>query len=177
MEFPNVSRLLLVMIFIHEGGFSVGDGNRDQFYNPDILLDKDIVLVTLQYRLGPLGFFTTGNEVVPGNNGLKDQTLALRWVKKNIINFGGNPDSITVWGQSAGGTGAHLHMLSPMSKGLFHKAISQSGTGLNRRVIVSNNKGLTVAKELALSVNCSIAFSVKIVKCLKRVDVSEIIER
>lgn len=67
--------------------------------------------------VGALGFLTTGDEVVPGNNGLKDQALAIKWVKDNIEAFGGDRDKITVFGESAGGASAHLHMLSPLSKG------------------------------------------------------------
>lgn len=67
--------------------------------------------------VGALGFLTTGDEVVPGNNGLKDQALAIKWVKDNIDTFGGDRDKITVFGESAGGASAHLHMLSPLSKG------------------------------------------------------------
>jgi carboxylesterase type B len=65
-----------------------------------------------------LGFFTTGDDEVPGNNGLKDQVLLLQWVKQNIENFGGDPDLITIFGQSAGGASVHYHMLSPMSQGI-----------------------------------------------------------
>lgn len=67
--------------------------------------------------VGALGFLTTGDKVVPGNNGLKDQALAIRWIKDNIEAFGGDRDKITVFGESAGGASAHFHMLSPLTKG------------------------------------------------------------
>lgn len=83
------------------------------------ILAVTVFTTILSFLIGPLGFLSTGDEVVPGNNGLKDQNLALRWVKKNIKHFGGNPDLITVFGQSAGGASAHYHMLSPLSRGLL----------------------------------------------------------
>ncbi|XP_047106560.1 venom carboxylesterase-6-like [Schistocerca piceifrons] len=79
---------------------------------------------------GP-GFLSTGDEVVPGNMGLKDQTEALRWVQRNIAAFGGDPDRVTIFGQSAGGASIHYHILSPMSKGLYKNAIAMSGSALN----------------------------------------------
>lgn len=76
------------------------------------------------------GFLSTEDAEAPGNYGLLDQSMALRWIKDNIINFGGNPDSITIFGESAGGASVHLQMLSPHSQGLFHRVIAQSGTAL-----------------------------------------------
>lgn len=104
------------MVFFHGGGWLCGGGNT-KWYGPETLLDKDVVLVVPNYRLGALGFLATGDTVVPGNNGLKDQTLTLKWIQKNIAQFGGDPDSVTLFGESAGGASAHYHMLSPMSKG------------------------------------------------------------
>jgi len=124
----NPKESLDVMVWIHGGAFFLGSGGRPMA-GPESLMDQDVVLVSLNYRLGPFGFLSTGDEVLPGNYGLKDQNLALKWVRKNIRHFGGNPNSVTIFGQSAGGACVHLHTLSPRSAGLFHKAISQSGTG------------------------------------------------
>lgn len=109
------------MFYIHGGSFLMGSA-KPEWLGPQILLDKNIVLVTTNYRLGALGFLSTADKVVPGNNGLKDQSLALQWVKDNIANFGGDPKRITVFGNSAGGVSAHFHMFSPLSKGniIFH---------------------------------------------------------
>lgn len=85
---------------------------------PEYLLDeRNIIMVTMNYRLGPLGFLSTEDEFLPGNYGLKDQQAALKWVVQNIHYFGGQKDSITLAGQSAGGGSAHLHSFSPNSKG------------------------------------------------------------
>ncbi|KAI5639534.1 carboxylesterase family domain-containing protein [Phthorimaea operculella] len=117
---------LPVMFFIHGGGYESGSGNTDN-YGPDFLVQHGVVLVTINYRLEVLGFLSLENEDVPGNAGMKDQVAALKWVKKNIAKFGGDPDNITVFGQSAGAASVIYHMVSPMSRTLFKRAISMSG--------------------------------------------------
>ncbi|CAL1681890.1 unnamed protein product [Lasius platythorax] len=115
-----------VMVWIHGGAYLVGSGN-DTSKRPDYLMAKDVILVSINYRLGALGFLNIGHEMASGNQGLKDQAAALKWIKENIETFGGDPNNITIFGNSAGGSSAHLLMLSPLSKGLFNKAILQSG--------------------------------------------------
>lgn len=114
------------MFWIHGGGFFWGSGN-DDFYGPDFLVRQDVILVTINYRLEVLGFLCLDTEDAPGNAGMKDQVAALRWTNKNISNFGGDPNNITIFGESAGGASVGYHLVSPMSKGLFKKAILQSG--------------------------------------------------
>ncbi|PNF28712.1 Venom carboxylesterase-6 [Cryptotermes secundus] len=154
--------LLDVIVNIHGGGFSYGAGSK---YGPKYLLDGDVILVTFNYRLGPLGFLSTEDEVVPGNMGLKDQTAALRWVQRNIASFGGNPASVTLTGQSAGGVSVHYHYLSPLSHGLFQRGISQSGTALNPWAQMENGRGK--ATKLAQQLGCSIQTSREMVDCLR----------
>lgn len=89
------------MFYIHGGGFCSGDGS-DGLYGPDLLIEQDVIVVTINYRLGPLGFLNFGEYGYTGNMGFKDQLLALKWNKKNIEHFGGDPNSITLFGQSAG---------------------------------------------------------------------------
>ncbi|XP_068084823.1 juvenile hormone esterase [Anabrus simplex] len=125
-ELPGSGSLRPVMVWIHGGGFLTGSGGEEK-EGPKYLLNTGIVYVGLNYRLGILGFLSTEDEAAPGNAGLKDQVLALRWVKQNIESFGGDPNKITIFGESAGGASVHFHLLSPMSEGLFHGAISQSG--------------------------------------------------
>ncbi|XP_043496969.1 esterase E4-like [Polistes fuscatus] len=116
-----------VLFFIHPGAFYVFSG-QSRFFGPQYILDKDIVLVTINHRLGTLGFISSGDSHAPGNLGLKDQVVALRWVQRNIAAFGGDPNCVTIGGYSIGSTSVLLHMLSPMSKGLFHRAIAMSGS-------------------------------------------------
>lgn len=119
-----------VIVFIHGGAFMSGSGNSE-LYGPEYLVQHDVVLVTINYRLEVLGFLCLDTEDVPGNAGLKDQVAALKWVKNNISNFGGDPNNVTLMGESAGGASVTYHMASPMSKHLFHKAIVQSGVCLS----------------------------------------------
>ncbi|KAL3288034.1 hypothetical protein HHI36_002486 [Cryptolaemus montrouzieri] len=127
---PHESKELLpVLVYIHGGAFIFGAATNEN-YGPEYLLDKDLILVTPNYRLGALGFLSTNDDVSPGNYGLKDQSLALKWVNKNIKHFGGDPDSVTVGGVSAGGASSHYQLLSPLNTGLFKGVISQSGISL-----------------------------------------------
>ncbi|GLG95960.1 Esterase FE4 precursor, putative [Gryllus bimaculatus] len=138
-----------VMVWIHGGGFEVGNGDADM-YGPEYLVGGNVVVVTINYRLGIFGFLKVDDASVPGNVGLKDQVAALRWVKENILVFGGDPNNVTIFGESAGGASVHYHLLSPMSQGLFHKAILQSGCALNPWASSVQSQELTfkLAREL-----------------------------
>ncbi|XP_050334505.1 juvenile hormone esterase [Bactrocera neohumeralis] len=122
---PNVKKP--VIVFIHPGGFYALSGQSKNFAGPQYFMDRNILLVTFNYRLGSLGFMSTGTEEALGNMGLKDQVMLLRWVKLHISRFGGDPNSVTLLGYGAGAISITLHMVSPMSKNLFHKAIVMSG--------------------------------------------------
>ena len=119
-----------VLVWIHPGAFLSGTGND---FDPKQFVKKNLVVVTLNYRLGALGWLahpslTTEGSGSSGNYGLFDQQAVLRWVKKNISKFGGDPDKVTIAGESAGGVSVHAHMVSPGSAGKFQRAIVQSGT-------------------------------------------------
>jgi len=123
-----------VMVWIHGGAFTLGCGSDPQ-YDTGILPKRgNIVMVSINYRLGMLGFLrlkdiTGGKIPATGNEGLLDQVLALKWVKDNIATFGGDPDNITLFGESAGGMSIGSLMAMPSAKGLFHKGILESGSG------------------------------------------------
>ncbi|XP_052738588.1 juvenile hormone esterase-like [Bicyclus anynana] len=127
----NPDSPLSVMFFIHGGSYAYGSGNDDN-YGPDFLINSNVVVVTINYRLDALGFLCLDTEEVPGNAGMKDQVAALRWVQRNINNFGGDPNSVTIIGQSAGGASCTLHAMSPMSEGLFHRIIPMSGVAISQ---------------------------------------------
>jgi len=157
---------LPVMVYIHGGGFQSGDGNSD-LVGPHFLLDEEVVLVTLNYRLGVFGFFTTEDAEAPGNMGLRDQQLALRWVKDNIAAFGGDPELVTVFGESAGGASVSLQVISPLSAGLFHRAISQSGAAAS--VWGAGSPQRPVVERIARDLNCPTSDSGAVVACLRRI--------
>ncbi|XP_069696407.1 juvenile hormone esterase-like [Periplaneta americana] len=162
-----------VMFWIHGGGWLSGSGGIDQF-GPQYLLDKDVVLVSINYRLGALGFLSTGDSLCPGNNGMKDQVAALRWVRDNIAKFGGNPNSVTVFGESAGGASAHYLMLSPASRGLFHRAISQSGTAFVNWALAPNGSTTHHTRKLASLLRCPSEPTSALLSCLRKKDAADI---
>nr|XP_034829481.1 esterase FE4-like [Maniola hyperantus] len=146
---PNLVPInpLPVMVWIHGGGFISGAGDDN---GPQFLLRKGVILVTLNYRLEILGFLSLDTEDIPGNAGMKDQVAALRWVKENIRKFGGDPDNITIFGESAGGASVSFHLVSPMTKGLFKRAIMQSGTitGWLPHTFRAKDKAILLSREL-----------------------------
>lgn len=116
---------LPVLVWIHGGAFLYqGAGS---FTPSKLVADQDVVVVVIQFRLGVFGFLSSASAALPGNLGLWDQNLALRWVRDNIRAFGGDPDRVTLSGQSSGSISVALHALSPYSKGLFRRALMQSG--------------------------------------------------
>ncbi|KAJ8924272.1 hypothetical protein NQ315_007064 [Exocentrus adspersus] len=153
-----------VVIHIHGGAFMIG--SPMMMAGPTFIMDKEVIYVSFNYRLSVLGFLSTEDDVVPGNNGLKDQSLAMRWVKDNIKYFGGNPDSITLTGLSAGAASVHYHYLSPWSKGLFHRGFSQSGTALQPWALTE--QPLSKAKTVAETINCTTESTKLMVECLKK---------
>lgn len=128
-------RLLPVVFYIHGGGFT---GGGAKWIEPHILLDEDIVLVTIQYRLGIFGFLSLECPEYSGNMGLKDQLLALQWVNENIIHFGGDKNNVTIYGHSAGATSVNYHLLSPSAQGLFQRAIVTGGSVYNHFALASS---------------------------------------
>ncbi len=122
-------RGLPVMFWIHGGGLINGSSIP---YNPELLVKNGVIVVTINYRLGFLGFFAQSaidaEGHLNGNYGLMDQQFALKWVRRNIANFGGDPERITIFGESAGGQSVYAQLASPLASGLFRGAIAESGS-------------------------------------------------
>ena len=132
-EIKNSTEKLPVMMWIHGGGNTVGSAHM---YDPSLLVSShNVIVVTIHYRMGPLGWFRhpslygtdTSNLDISGNYGTLDTIKALEWINRNIISFGGDPNNVTVFGESAGGHNAAAIFASPLSEGLYHKVIIQSG--------------------------------------------------
>lgn len=153
-----------VIFFIHGGSFEFGTG---MFEGPHYLMDRDLVVVTINYRLGSFGFLATGTKEAPGNSGMKDQVMALKWVNRNIARFGGDPNKITISGLSAGSVSVTALMVSPMARNLFHGVIAVSGTITGFNLLPSEY--LDIAKDLSAKLNCATDNVEDMVACLKTV--------
>ncbi|HEV3037245.1 MAG TPA: carboxylesterase family protein [Candidatus Angelobacter sp.] len=147
-----------VMVWIHGGGFTRGSGSSSS-YNGEILSRKGVVLVTINYRLGVFGFLAhpeltaESGHHASGNYAILDQIAALQWVKKNISAFGGDPNRVTIFGESAGSWAVNALMASPLAKGLFHRAIGESGASFTpmRTLAESEKTGEKLASTLGIT--------------------------
>ncbi len=146
-----------VMVWIHGGAFEIGAGSQGIYDGSTLAKRGDVVLVCINYRLGPLGFLrltdlTNGQIPAGGNEGILDQIAALEWVRDNIAEFGGDPGNVTIFGESAGGMSVGTLLAAPAARGLFHKAIPQSGachTGAARER--ANRNAEKIMKKLGAS--------------------------
>ncbi len=116
-----------VLVWIHGGAFTIGPGSQEMYDSRPLARRGDVVVVSINYRLGALGFLALGAEGTTANAGLLDQVAALRWVRDNIAGFGGDPDEFTIFGESAGGMSVGCLLGMPEAQGLFHRAIPMSG--------------------------------------------------
>ena len=148
---------LPVMVWLHGGGNVAGSGGFDPLYEGEALISHGVVLVIVEYRLGVFGYFAhpeltrESPHHVSGNYGLLDQLAALQWVRANIAKFGGDPGNVTLFGQSAGAIDVLALMASPLSHGLFHRAIAESGMllpMLYRPLVESEQAGVAATAKL-----------------------------
>ncbi|XP_054556702.1 cholinesterase isoform X2 [Talpa occidentalis] len=165
-----------VMIWIYGGGFQTGTSSLHVYDGKFLARVERVIVVSMNYRVGALGFLVIpGNPEAPGNMGLFDQQLALQWIQENIAAFGGNPKSVTLFGESAGAASVSLHLLSPGSHPLFTRAILQSGSANAPWAVTplyeARNRTLTLAK----FIGCSIENETDIIKCLRNKDPQEIL--
>ncbi|XP_051528379.1 neuroligin-1 isoform X1 [Myxocyprinus asiaticus] len=171
-----------VMVFIHGGSYMEGTGNM---FDGSILASYgNVIVITVNYRLGVLGFLSTGDQAAKGNYGLLDQIQALRWTSENIAFFGGDPLRITVFGSGAGASCVNLLTLSHYSegnrwsnstKGLFQRAIAQSGTALSSWAV--SFQPAKYARMLAKKVGCNLKDTVDMVECLQKKHYKELVEQ
>lgn len=162
-----------VLFYIHGGAFMFGGSF---FYGPSNIMNaQNVILVTINYRLGILGFLSTEDEVLPGNFGLKDQVAALKWVNRNIKSFNGDPNKVTISGFSAGGSSVQLFYMSELTTGLFQNGISFSGVALNPWVMCENAQAK--AYKVASLVNCPTKNHKLMVECLKKKPADELVKQ
>lgn len=146
---------LPVLVWIHGGGYTMGAGSQ-RLYDGEDLARRGAVVVSINYRLGALGFLAhpelsaESPQLASGNYGLLDQIAALEWVQRNAAAFGGDKDRVTILGESAGGGSVFSLLASPLAKGLFHRAIAQSGPTLNFVHLKKSNYGFPTAEEMGV---------------------------
>ncbi|XP_029924788.1 neuroligin-2b [Myripristis murdjan] len=162
-----------VMLFIHGGSYMEGSGNM---FDASVLAAYgNVIVVTMNYRLGVLGFLSTGDQSAKGNYGLLDQIQALRWLNENIGHFGGDPERITIFGSGAGASCVNLLILSHHSEGLFQRAIAQSGSAISSWSV--NYRPLMYTRDLAKKVGCSLGDMAELVDCLRRKSFRELVDQ
>ncbi|MBR0801868.1 carboxylesterase family protein [Bradyrhizobium jicamae] len=165
-----------VMVWIHGGALAVGESNG---YNATRLVQRGVVVVTINYRLGALGFLAhpalTGEspDRVSGNYGFQDQQAALKWVRRNIRAFGGNPEKVTVFGESAGGLSTFVQLVSPTASGLFHRAIVESGAYLLTPPTLAQAEA--AGTNFARAVQCNQSNPADVLTCMRALSVSTIL--
>ncbi|XP_077983791.1 uncharacterized protein LOC144438580 [Glandiceps talaboti] len=167
------NNLLPVMVIIHGDRFTNGDSSD---YAGDVIAAYgDVVVVTLNYRLGILGFLSTENDTLPGNYAFHDILFALEWIRGDVINFGGNPDQVTLAGFKAGAVAVQFLMTSPLSRDLFHRVICLSGSSLSPLAANVNKSALRAAEHFITQVDCVEDSESKLLSCLRNVNVEDII--
>lgn len=164
-EYPNG---FPVFFWIHGGSFTSGQGNLDTF-DGSVLAKKNLVVVAINYRLGFLGFFKSAS--MTGNYGFKDQVMALNWVQQNIAAFGGNPNLVTIAGESAGAISVQCHLTSPLSEGLFHRAIMESAPTFTLQLSTVREANYAAAQAYAAS-PCDF----EDIACLRTLTLAEIVD-
>ena len=174
---PRPKTPVAVMVWIFGGGFVTGTSTLD-VYDPKILVsEENIIFVALQYRVASLGFLYFEQAGAPGNMGLFDQAMALQWIHSNIAFFGGNPNNITLFGESAGAASVSMHLLSPLSRNFFSQAIMQSGSATAPWATIDKEESVIRGLRLAQAVGCphSRANLSASLECLRHVNASTLI--
>jgi len=158
---------LPVYVYIHGGGFVTGSGNKDG--QDRIVRGNALIGVTLNYRLGALGFLALPSLTGGGDFGFEDQQAALGWIKRNIAAFGGDTDNVTIGGESAGGWSMCAHLVAPGSRGLFNKVVIESGACSGRPAAQAEAEGVEFARKLGCTDLSSAA------KCPREKPVAELL--
>ncbi|CAG2106494.1 unnamed protein product, partial [Medioppia subpectinata] len=172
----NKSQLKPIMFYIYGGALVNGTIFLLPGYNGSILATHDVLVVSTNYRLGQFGFLYGDREDAPGNVGFYDQLLGLKWVRENVHKFGGDRDQITIFGESAGSVSVSAQIISPLSKGLFKRAIMESGAHMYNkdRDAISKPEAIANGKHIAKQLKCN--ETEDWMQCLRRADARDILK-
>ncbi|XP_058026047.1 cholinesterase-like [Ahaetulla prasina] len=171
---PQPSSPVPILVLIHGGSYAFGTSSVDVFNGTHLAATENVIVVTINYRLGSMGFLYLP-PAAPGNLGLWDQQLALKWIKENAAAFGGDPSRVTILGHSSGGACATLHLLAPKSQDHFAQTVIQSGTGNAYWTLRSPEELKRLSLEFVHLLGCSKDNNTSIVHCLQTKNVSELI--
>lgn len=168
--------LLFKKVWIYGGGFYYGSSTLN-IYDPKIFVaETQLIVVSIQYRVSIFGFLYMNHENAPGNQGMLDQYLALKWIQNNIQYFGGDSTKITIFGESAGSVSVSLHLLSPLSSNLFHNAIMESGTALADWALLKDEDAIKRNSDILTSLGCT-GTTLEAIECAKKLDPKFAIEK
>ncbi|XP_076332894.1 acetylcholinesterase-like [Tachypleus tridentatus] len=167
-----------VLVWIFGGGFYSGTTTLNVYDAKIFASEENVIVVSMNYRVASLGFLYFGRPDSPGNAGLYDQLMALEWVRDNIASFGGNPQNVTLFGESAGGVSIGLHLMSSLSRNLFSQAIMQSGSATSPWAILDHEELITRGLRLAEAVKCPYDQEDldAVMKCLRETDPMILVE-
>lgn len=179
---PNFTsnRLKPILFFIHGGAFNIGSSNMELYDGSKIATRGDVVVVTINYRIGVMGFFSAFIPDAGGNMGLYDQVVALKWIKENAASFRGDPEHIVLIGQSAGAMSAAGHILSPLTRNMVKRVILESGAAMLPMILDENARLYKASQTIASIVGCADkttnlrSYPSIIIKCLKRLPAAEL---
>nr|WLK66395.1 acetylcholinesterase [Eocanthecona furcellata] len=173
-----------VLVWIYGGGYMSGTATLDVYDSNILAAASDVIVASIQYRVGAFGFLylepelAKGSDDAPGNMGLWDQALAIRWIKDNIAAFGGDPELITLFGESAGGGSVSIHLISPVTRGLVRRGIMQSGTVNAPWSYMTGERAIEVGKVLVEDCGCNVTQLAdspsRVMACLRGVDAKTI---
>ncbi|OON22929.1 Carboxylesterase [Opisthorchis viverrini] len=174
-EMNSNEEKLAVMLWIYGGSFYTGTSTLSVYDGRFLAARQNVIVASLNYRVGPFGFLFTDQAEVPGNMGLWDQRLAMKWVKDHIGSFGGDPERITLFGESAGAVSVSAHLLSPWSHAFFTNAVMQSGSILGNWAVSNAVRALEQTNKFSKILGCT-GNAVNTIDCLRKKSVKEILD-
>uniref|UniRef100_A0A915D504 Carboxylic ester hydrolase n=1 Tax=Ditylenchus dipsaci TaxID=166011 RepID=A0A915D504_9BILA len=174
---PAEAKNLTVMVWLFGGGFYSGSNSLQLYDGKALAVTANVIVVNINYRLGPFGYLFLDDPEVPGNMGMLDQQLALYWIRENIEAFGGNPFSISLFGESAGASSIVAHLIAPGSRGLFQNGVLQSGSLDNKWSMDTPHRALQKSQQFAQLTNCNRSTISEVIVCLKSKTAAELIEQ